>query len=68
MGGRLALFVIVGICDSPGGFIARRFEMRGAFAAMIDPLAARTRAPPLCLCPAVSGLCCDACIFGPEQA
>jgi len=34
-----ALFVIAGISDGLDGYIARRFEMRSEFGALIDPLA-----------------------------
>ncbi len=34
-----ALFVIAGVSDGLDGYIARRFEMRSEFGALIDPLA-----------------------------
>ncbi len=34
-----AMFVIAGISDGVDGYIARRFDMRSEFGAMIDPLA-----------------------------
>jgi len=38
-GWAFALFVIAGISDALDGFIARQFDMRSAFGAVIDPLA-----------------------------
>ncbi len=38
-GWALALFVIAGISDGLDGFVARRFDMRSALGAVIDPLA-----------------------------
>lgn len=38
-GWAFALFLIAGLSDGLDGFIARRFDMRSAFGAVIDPLA-----------------------------
>ena len=38
-GWAFALFVIAGVSDGLDGYIARRFEMRSEFGALIDPLA-----------------------------
>ena len=36
---RSSCFVIAGVSDGVDGYIARRFDMRSEFGAMIDPLA-----------------------------
>lgn len=38
-GAAFAMFVIAGVSDGVDGYIARRFDMRSEFGAMIDPLA-----------------------------